>query len=315
MAISSSTPIFLAGHRGFIGSAVFEHLKKNGFDKIITVPREDLDLCNCEETVSILKREQPEIVINAAGKSGGVTYNKEHPASLSLHNLMIQNSLFSAVLNVESVSRVIYFGSSCMYSRNSAFPMSENTLFKGELEETSFAYAMAKLSGISLTEAINKEFKRPRVTALIPSGVYGPGDDFNPNSSHVVAALIRKFVEAKKQNLDEVTLYGDGTPVRQFLYVKDLADFVLFCLKRNTEVPGVFNVGDLLSVTIKDLAEMILDLLNYNMRILWDKSKPNGAPYKVLDTTKSSLLGWSPETSLKNGLKETIDFFCGNYNY
>ena len=315
MAISSSTPIFLAGHRGFIGSAVFEHLKKNGFDKIITVPREDLDLCNCEETVSILKREQPEIVINAAGKSGGVTYNKEHPASLSLHNLMIQNSLFSAVLNVESVSRVIYFGSSCMYSRNSAFPMSENTLFKGELEETSFAYAMAKLSGISLTEAINKEFNRPRVTALIPSGVYGPGDDFNPNSSHVVAALIRKFVEAKKQNLDEVTLYGDGTPVRQFLYVKDLADFVLFCLKRNTEVPGVFNVGDLLSVTIKDLAEMILDLLNYNMRILWDKSKPNGAPYKVLDTTKSSLLGWSPETSLKNGLKETIDFFCGNYNY
>ena len=145
---------------------------------------------------------------------------------------MIQNSLFSAALNVESVSRVIYFGSSCMYSRNSEFPMTENTLFKGELEETSFAYAMAKLSGISLTEAINKEFNRPKVTALIPSGVYGPGDDFNPNSSHVVAALIRKFVEAKKQNLDEVTLYGDGTPVRQFIYVRDLADFVLFCLRR-----------------------------------------------------------------------------------
>ena len=149
-------------------------MKKNGFEKIITVPHEDLDLCNSEETVSVLKREQPEIVINAAGKSGGVTYNKEHPASLSLHNLMIQNSLFSAVLNVESVSRLIYFGSSCMYSRNSEFPMTENTLFKGELEETSFAYAMAKLSGISVTEAINKEFNRPKVTALIPSGVYGP---------------------------------------------------------------------------------------------------------------------------------------------
>ena len=164
MAISSSTRIFLAGHRGFIGSAVYDHLKKNGFNEIITIPREDLDLCNSEKPASALKREQPEIVINAAGKSGGVTYNKEHPASLSLHNLMIQNSLFSAVLNVESVSRLIYFGSSCMYSRNSEFPMTENTLFKGELEETSFAYAMAKLSGISVTEAINKEFNRPKVT-------------------------------------------------------------------------------------------------------------------------------------------------------
>ena len=199
MAISSSTRIFLAGHRGFIGSAVFEHLKKNGFYEIITLPREDLDLCNSEDTASVFeKREQPEIVINAAGRSGGVTYNKKHPASLSLHNLMIQNSLFSAALNVGSVSRMIYFGSSCMYSRSSEFPMKENTLFKGELEETSLAYAMAKLSGISLTEAINKEFNRPKVTALIPSGVYGPGDDFDPTSSHVVAALIRKFVEAKK---------------------------------------------------------------------------------------------------------------------
>ena len=246
-----------------------------------------------KETASVLKREQPEIVINAAGMSGGVIYNKEHPASLSLNNLMIQNSLFSAALNVGSVSRLIYFGSSCMYSRNSDFPMNENTLFKGELEETSFAYAMAKLSGISLTEAINKEFNRPKVTALIPSGVYGPGDDFDPNSSHVVAALIRKFVEAKNQNLDEVTLYGDGTPVRQFIYVKDLADFVVFCLSRSDEVPGVFNVGNLVSLTIKDLAEMILELLNCDIRILWDRSKPNGAPYKVLDTTKSSLIGWS----------------------
>ena len=173
---------------------------------------------------------------------------------------------------------------------------------------------MAKLSGISLTEAINKEFNRPKVTALIPSGVYGPGDDFDPNSSHVVAALIRKFVEAKKQRLGEVTLYGDGTPVRQFIYVKDLADFVLFCLRRVLKYREYLMWGDQLSVTIKDLAKTILDLLNCDIRIIWDQSKPNGAPYKVLDTTKSSLIGWGPKTSLQNGLKETIDFFSKKYN-
>ena len=230
MGISRKTKIFLAGHRGFLGSAIHNCLKENKFENIFTWNREELDLRNQNDTLNKLVENEPEIIINAAGMTGGVVFNQNNPAFLSLHNLLIQNSIFFSATKVPGVSHIIYFGSSCMYPISYERPMNEDLLFEGKLEPTSFAYAMAKLSGVSVAEAINQESNSCTVTTVIPSGVYGPGDDFNLKSAHVIAALINKFSVAKEKNKPSVTLFGDGSPVRQFLFVEDLADFVVYCL-------------------------------------------------------------------------------------
>ena len=309
MGISRKTKIFLAGHRGFLGSAIYNCLKENKFENIITWNREELDLGNQNDTLNKLVEKEPEIIINAAGMTGGVVFNQKKPALLSLHNLSVQNSIFLSATKVSGVSHVIYFGSSCMYPISYDIPMNENLLFEGQLEPTSFAYAMAKLSGVSVAEAINQESNNCTVTTIIPAGVYGPGDDFDLNSAHVIAALINKFSIAKEKNKPSVTLFGDGSPVRQFLFIEDLADFVVYCLDNKNTVKGIFNVGNEKGISISGLAQLTKKAVNYNGNILWDTSMPNGAPYKVLDTQKCEKIGWLPRTSLSDGLTKTVLFF------
>ena len=309
MGISRRTKIFLAGHRGFLGSAIYNCLKKNKFENISTWNRRELDLGNQNDTLNKLLENEPEVIINAAGMTGGVVFNKKNPAFLSLHNLLVQNSIFLSATKVPSVSHVIYFGSSCMYPLSHDSPMNEDLLFEGKLEPTSFAYAMAKLSGVSVAEAINQESDSVTVTTVIPSGVYGPGDDFNLNSAHVIGALIKKFSIAKENKKPSVTLFGDGSPVRQFLFVEDLADFVVHCLDNKNAVKGIFNVGNEEGISISGLAQLTKKAVNYNGNILWDSSMPNGAPYKVLDTQKCEKSGWLPHTGLLDGLTKTVHFF------
>ena len=196
-----------------------------------------------------------------------------------------------------------------MYPISYERPMNEDLLFEGKLEPTSFAYAMAKLSGVSVAEAINQESNSCTVTTVIPSGVYGPGDDFNLKSAHVIAALINKFSVAKEKNKPSVTLFGDGSPVRQFLFVEDLADFVVYCLDNKNAAKGIFNVGNEKGISISGLAQLIQKAVNYTGNVLWDSSMPNGAPYKVLDTQKCEKIGWLPRTSLLDGLIKTVHFF------
>ncbi|MDA9689848.1 NAD-dependent epimerase/dehydratase family protein [Betaproteobacteria bacterium] len=309
MGISRKTKIYLAGHRGFLGTAIYDCLKENDFENVITFTRKELDLSNTIDTLHKLSESEPEIILNAAGMTGGVIFNQKNPASLALQNLLLQNSIFFSATKIPSISRVIYFGSSCMYPRSQNTPMNEELLFRGQLEPTSFAYAMAKLSGVSVGEAINKELNNCSVTSIIPSGVYGPGDNFDLKSSHVVAALIKKFSIAKDENIPEVTLFGDGSPVRQFLFIKDLAKFIVYCLDNFQSSKGIFNVGNEKGVSIAELAQLIKNEVNYKGEVLWDTSKPNGAPYKVLDTGKCLNLGWSPSTSFPEGLRETVSFF------
>ena len=308
MAISRKTKVFLAGHNGFLGSAIYDCLKKSGFNNIITFEKKDLNLFHVEDVLKKVCEEEPEIIINAAGTTGGVSFNQRYPATLSLENLLIQNSIFYASIKLPSSSRVIFFGSSCMYPRFSGHPMDEGSLFQGLLEPTSFSYSMAKLSGVSVAEAINKEFKKPSVTTIIPSGVYGPRDNFDLNKSHVVPALIKKFSMAKNKNIQEVTLHGDGSPVRQFIFVKDLAEFVIFCIDNKKATEGIFNIGNKEGISINNLAELIKREVKFKGKISWDTSESNGAPYKVLDTTKTSKLGWHPTTPFSDGIRETIKF-------
>lgn len=309
MGISRKTKIYLAGHRGFLGTAIYDCLKENDFENVITFTRKELDLSNAIDTLHKLSESQPEIILNAAGITGGVIFNQKNPASLALQNLLLQNSIFFSATKIPSISRVVYFGSSCMYPTSHNTPMNEELLFKGQLEPTSFAYAMAKLSGVSVGEAINKELNNCSVTSIIPSGLYGPGDNFDLKSSHVVSALINKFSIAKDENIPEVTLFGDGSPVRQFLFIKDLAKFIVYCLDNSQSSKGIFNVGNEKGVSIAELAQLIKTEVNYKGEVLWDTSKPNGASYKVLDTGKCLNLGWSPSTSFPEGLRETVSFF------
>ena len=196
-----------------------------------------------------------------------------------------------------------------MYPSSHSIPMGESLLFEGQLEPSSFAYAMAKLSGVSVAEAINQESGSCSITTVIPSGVYGPGDNFDLNSCHVVAALVKKFSVAREKKIPNVTLYGDGSPVRQFLYIKDLANFVVYCLDNKIASKGIFNIGNDKGISISELAQLIKKIVNYEGDIIWDTSKPNGASYKVLDTEKCTRIGWSPSTPLVDGISETVQFF------
>jgi GDP-L-fucose synthase len=309
MGISKQSRIFLAGHSGFLGTAIHQCLKRKQYDNVITFSRNDLDLIDLGLVFRRISEAAPEVIINAAGRTGGVLYNQQNPLTMSLENLLVQNSIFYAATKIPSVSHIIFLGSSCMYPRNNDGPMDESFLFKGMLEPTSFSYSMAKLSGASVSESINKQSCGCTATTIIPSGVYGPGDDFDPSSSHVVAALINKFATAKNTRAEEVTLFGDGSPVRQFVYVNDVADFIVYCLENSHLVKGIFNVGNKESFSIKELADTVKKELNYKGKINWDSSKPNGAPYKVLDLQKSLEVGWSAPTSFLNGLREAIKFF------
>ncbi len=307
MALDKNARIFIAGHRGLIGSACLRHFTAQGFGNVITKTRAELDLTDCAAVTQFFETARPQYVIMSAGKVGGIIDNKTFPADFMNQNLQLQVNVFAAAHAV-SVRRLLFFGSSCMYPRECVQPMAEAALLTGKPEPTSLAYAMAKLAGLQLCHAYNTQFSKTAFIPVIPNSVYGANDNFDPATGHVLSTLIHRFQEAKSQNAPTITLWGTGTPRREFLFSDDLAAACHIILE--TEEPALpINIGVGSDVSIKELAEMIAKLVDYTGQINWDTSKPDGAPRKLLDSGRINAMGWQAKTSLEQGLLQTYNWY------
>ena len=307
--ISKSSKIYVAGHKGMVGSACWRLLEKKGFKNLIGKSSNELDLKDQQVTKQFFKEEKPEVVIDAAAKVGGIWANNHYPYEFLMDNMLIQNNLISSSLKSD-VKKFIFLGSSCIYPKMAPQPLKEECLLSGLLEPTNQWYAIAKISGVKLIEAIRTQFKKDYV-ALMPTNLYGPGDNYDLETSHVLPALLRKFHEAKQNNHAPVTIWGSGTPLREFMHVDDLAEAVVFSMENNLE-ESLYNVGSGEEITIKELALLIQEIIGHKGEIIWDKSKPNGTPRKLLDSSKFKNLGWESIISLQNGIKMTYSNFLEN---
>lgn len=301
--------IYLAGHTGLVGSAILRKLKAGGFKNIITIGRQQLDLTNQAQVNKFFKMKKPEYVILAAAKVGGIHANISYPAQFIYENLSIQaNVIHSSYLY--GVRKLLFFSSTCAYPRACAQPMKEGHLLCGYLEPTNGPYAVAKIAGIMMCQSYNRQYGDNFICA-IAANTYGPGDHFYPRDSHVIPALIRKFHEAKIKNYPAVTIWGSGRPKREFLYVDDLADASLF-LMLNYQDRKVINVGTGQEISIKELTHIIKDIIGYKGKIIFDVSKPDGAPRRLLDVSRLKSLGWQAKTPLATGIKSTYDWYIKN---
>ena len=296
-----------------VGSAIVRRLMRDGFGNLILRTHQELDLINQKNVFNFFKNNKPEYVIISAGKVGGIQANNKFRAEFLYENLMIQTNLIhSAYLN--GVKKLLFLGSSCIYPRNCAQPIKEGYLLTGELEQTNEPYAIAKIAGIKMCENYYRQYGCNFISAM-PTNLYGPGDNFDLNNSHVIPALLRKFHEATINNSPSVEVWGTGTPKREFLYVDDLADACIFLLKNlessELEKNGIthINVGSGIDQTIQELAYIIRDVVGFEGQVIFDKTKPNGTPEKLLDITVLSKMGWKPSKSLKDGLEKTYNWF------
>ncbi|MRI62410.1 GDP-L-fucose synthase [Ornithobacterium rhinotracheale] len=299
--MSKNTKIYVAGHNGMVGSAICRLLRKKGFENILVKTSKELDLRNQALVKEFISSEKPEIVIVAAAKVGGILANSQYKADFLYDNLMIETNLIHAAQSV-GVEKLLFLGSSCIYPKMSPQPIKEEYLLTGALEPTNDAYAIAKITGIKLCDAYREQFNVNYISAM-PTNLYGPNDNYDLKNSHVLPAMLRKFHEAKLEGKDFVTLWGDGSPKREFLHVDDLAEACYFLLENYNE-PGPINVGTGKDLSIKELALMIKDIVDFNGEIKWDTSKPNGTPRKLLDISKIEELGWSPKIGLKEGIEK-----------
>lgn len=301
--------IYVAGHSGMVGSAIWRHLKARGAENLIGTTSKELDLRNQYEVSAFFKSEKPEIVIDAAAKVGGILANDSYPYEFLMDNLQIQNNLINSSLK-ENVKRFLFLGSSCAYPKKAPQPIKEEYLLSGPLESTNESYAIAKIAGIKACEAVfwkkNKNF-----TSIMPSNLYGPHDNFDLTSSHVLPAMIRKFHESKINGNQPAKLWGTGSPLREFLYVDDLADAVIFLLNTNAPHP-VLNVGTGYDIEIKSLALIIQSVVGHEGEIFWDLDKPDGTPRKVMDMSKMRGMGWEPRVSLIEGITKTYKWYLQN---
>jgi len=293
--------IYVAGHNGMVGSACVRLLKDKGYLNLIVSSSKDLDLTNQQEVKRFFEKEKPEIVINAAAKVGGIWANNEYPYEFLMENMLIQNNLIKASFD-NNIKKFIFLGSSCIYPKMANQPIEESCLLTGELEETNQWYAIAKISGVKLIEALRREYGKDYI-ALMPTNLYGPGDNYDLKTSHVLPAMIRKFHEAKQNNTN-VTIWGTGRPLREFLHVDDLAKAVLFCLKNDLE-DSLYNVGSGEELTILELANLVSKIVGFNGNILWDKTKPDGTPRKLLNSNKLNEKGFKCNIALEEGIKST----------
>lgn len=302
--------ILVAGSSGLVGSALINRLTKDlGKFEIVGISSKDLDLKDRTKTFDFLSFLKPQVVIDAAAKVGGIGANNNYPVEFLSDNLQIQCNLIDASHNAK-VEKFIFLGSSCIYPRHAKQPIPEEELLNGYLEPTNSAYALAKISGIELIKSYRKEYGHNWIS-LMPANLYGPGDNFNLNNAHVLPTLIAKFFNAKKNGSGEVELWGDGSPMREFLYVEDLADAVVFCMQ-NYNGEEHLNIGSGEEVSIHKLAEVIKKIIGFNGQISWNTEMPNGMPRKILDSSKLLSLGWKPKYSLENGIKKTIEWFLSN---
>lgn len=301
--------IYVAGHRGMVGSAIWRALSVEGFDNLIGISSNELDLKNQDSVNSFFHNEKPQVVIDAAARVGGILANNNFPYPFLMENLQIQNNLIDAA-HSNDVQKFIFLGSSCIYPKLAPQPLKEEHLLTGPLEPTNEWYAIAKIAGVKACESIRKQFEKDFVS-LMPTNLYGPFDNFDLQTSHVLPAMIRKFHEAKKNNHADVILWGSGTPMREFLHVDDLAKAVVFSVK-NTLPEHLYNVGTGTDVTIKQLAETIQKAVGHKGEIVWDSSKPDGTPRKLMDSSKMNTLGWNAEILLDKGIENTYQWFLEN---
>lgn len=307
--IKKNSKIFVAGHKGLIGSAFIRRFNADKYSNIITATREVLELTDQNAVDEFFSKNNPEVVIMAAGKVGGIIENRDYPTDFIQQNLAIQYNVFSAAQKFK-VKKLLFFGSSCMYPKVTEQPMKEGQLCTGHPEQTSIAYATAKYAGIQMCQAINQQNGEANFIPVIPNSAYGPNDNFDPKSSHVLAALIQKFHKAKENNDSMVTLWGTGEPRREFIYADDIADACLLLLNSKLSTDDLpINIGVGSDISIKELAEKIKQLVGFSGEIAWDKSKPNGALRKLLDNTKIREFGWDKNRSLDLGLKETYQWY------
>ncbi|SFO74374.1 GDP-L-fucose synthase [Algoriphagus ornithinivorans] len=335
--ISKNTKIYIAGHRGMVGSAIWRALEGKGYSNLIGRTSKELDLRNQQAVQDFFKNEKPEVVIDAAARVGGILANNDYPYQFLMENMQIQNNLIDSAFH-EGINKFIFLGSSCIYPKLAPQPLKEEYLLTGPLEPTNEWYAVAKITGVKACEAIRKQFGRDYIS-LMPTNLYGPFDNFDLKTSHVLPAMIRKFHEASQfavgsgqlaENSPDshreqlavgsadssiehapVTLWGSGNPMREFLYVEDLAEAVVFALE-NEFKDNLYNVGTGEDLTIRELAELIQKIVGHKGEIIWDTSKPDGTPRKLMDVSKMTDAGWKAKTSLEEGIKKTYQWFLEN---
>lgn len=307
--MQKDSKIYVAGHRGMVGSAIIRELRRQGYNNIITRTHSELNLCRQEDVERFFAEEKPEYVFLAAAKVGGIVANSEALADFMYDNIMLEMNVIHAAWQ-NGCKKLEFLGSSCIYPRLAPQPMQESCLLTSSLEQTNEAYALAKISGLKYCEYLNRQYGTDYISVM-PTNLYGPNDNYHPTHSHVVPALIRRFHEAKTEGRDEVTCWGDGSPLREFLYVDDLANLCVFLMNHYSGNETV-NAGTGKELTIKELTEMVAEVVGFTGRILWDTSKPNGTPRKLLDVSKSRKLGWTYSTELRDGLKLAYDDFLNN---
>lgn len=310
--MDNSQRIYVAGHRGLIGSAILRRLQREQHRPVIVRTRSQLDLTVQDEVSRFFAAEKPQIVFLAAGKVGGIVENRDFPADFIRQNLRIQMNVMQAAYE-NGVDKLFFFGSSCMYPRDCPQPMAEDRLLTGKPEPTSMAYAIAKLAGVHTCLAYNKQSGRTCYLPVIPNSAYGPNDNFDPKSGHVLSALISRFHEAKLSGAGSVTLWGSGSPRREFVHADDIADACLHLLRRDVSaMEWPLNIGVGTDISIRELAETIAGVVGYAGKLDWDTTKPDGAPRKLLDSTRLRSLGWNPAISFEAGLRDTYDWYLKN---
>lgn len=304
--MEKNAKIYVAGHRGMVGSAIVRELEKKGYTNIVTKTSKELDLRRQDQVEAFFAEEKPEYVFLAAAKVGGIMANSKHPADFMYDNMILEmNVIRSAYEN--QVKKLMFLGSSCIYPRMAPQPMPESCLLTSALEQTNEAYALAKISGLKYCEYLNKQYGTDYISVM-PTNLYGPNDNYHPEHSHVLPALIRRFHEAKENNLAEVVIWGTGTPLREFLYVDDLAEACVY-LMNNYSGDETVNLGTGKEVTIKELAETVKEVVGYEGNLTFDTTKPDGTPRKLLDVSKLEKLGWKYHTELKDGIKLAYEDF------
>lgn len=318
MSIDLNQTIFVAGHRGMVGSAIVRKLQAKGYTNIVTATHAELDLCNQADVQQFFKEHDIDQVYLAAAKVGGIHANNTYPADFIYQNLMIEaNTIHAAHLN--GVQKLMFLGSSCIYPKFAQQPMVESELLKGELECTNEPYAIAKIAGIKLCESYNRQFGRD-YRSVMPTNLYGPHDNYHPENSHVIPALLRRFHEAVKDNAEVVTIWGSGTPMREFLHVDDMAAASIHVMELETEtfkantqpMLSHINVGTGIDCTIRELAETVAKVTGFTGRLEFDATKPDGTPRKLMDVSRLANLGWKASISLEDGLRDAYEWYLNN---
>jgi GDP-L-fucose synthase len=301
--------IYIAGHRGLVGSSVTRKLKKADYNNIIGLNKSQLDLTNQNQVDNFFEKERPDYVFLSAAKVGGIGYNKQIPADFIRENLQIQTNVIDAAYR-NGCKKLLFLGSACIYPKLAPVPIKEEYLLTGPLEETNISYSLAKIAGYMMCKKYTEQYGFPTVSVM-PNNLYGINDNFILDQCHVIPSFINKFITAKDKNLSSVVCFGDGSPTREFLFSDDLADGLIF-LMENYNHPEIINIGPNREVSIKELSELIAKIVGYTGKILWDTTKPNGTPRRALDTSRMDSLGWKSQTSLEDGLNITIDWFLRN---